>query len=80
MHNIPQFPSARFHSYGASSRQTRRIPSWRSSVYLLPLQSVIITIFEGMNHLQWKAVTVTPSETGISQELWQVSQNGFGSL
>ena len=29
--------------------------------------------------VQWKAVTVTPSEIGISQEPWQVSQNCFGS-
>ena len=30
--------------------------------------------------VQWKAVTVTPSEIWISQEPWQVSQNGFESL
>ena len=29
--------------------------------------------------LQSSAVTVTPSEIRISQEPWQVSQNGFGS-
>ena len=29
--------------------------------------------------IQWKAVTVTPSEIWISQEPWKVSQNGFGS-
>ena len=42
-------------------------------------QSLIHYVFFGILLLQWKAVTVTPSEIGISQEQWHVSQNGFGS-